>query len=174
MYLLIIIISTLMNSIVIFDFNNNTNVNKWKTVDDNVMGGISSSSITINKIGNGLFAGHVSLANNGGFSSVRYQPKTIGLTNKKSFLIKIKGDGKNYQFRVKSSLNESHSYKYLINTNSEWQTIEIPFFNLSPTFRGRDLRIPNFPGLQIEEICFLISNKKEENFNLEIDFIKTK
>ena len=34
------------------------------------------------------------------------------------------------------------------------------------------LTIPNFTNKKLEEICFLISNKKEEDFNLEIDFIK--
>ena len=173
MCLLIIIISTLLNSIVIFDFNNNTDISQWTTIDDNVMGGVSSSSISINKDGNGTFKGFVSLANNGGFSSVRNQTKTIDLTHKHYFIIKIKGDGKNYQFRVKSANGESHSYKYTFSTNKKWQEIKIPFNQLSPTFRGRDLKIPNFPGQTIEEVCFLISNKKEETFKLEIDFIKT-
>ncbi|WP_286938426.1 MULTISPECIES: hypothetical protein [unclassified Algoriphagus] len=39
-------------------------------------------------------------------------------------------------------------------------------------FRGRDLNMENFPGDQVEEIAFLIGNKKAESFKLEIDYIK--
>ena len=55
----------------IFDFNKEKNINSWIVVDDVVMGGVSSSRISISKDGNGVFSGHVSLDNNGGFSSIR-------------------------------------------------------------------------------------------------------
>jgi hypothetical protein len=48
----------------------------------------------------------------------------------------------------------------------------IPFEKLEPTFRGRKLNIPNFSNQLLEEICFLISNKREENFKLLIDCVK--
>ena len=137
------------------------------------MGGISTSSFSINENGNGLFKGHVSLENYGGFSSLRYQSKNIKIENTNCFKIRIKGDGKSYQFRIKSSLSDSHSYKFTFKTDKTWQIITIPFTHLSPTFRGRDLRIPNFNGDKVEEIGFLISNKKEEDFQLEIDYIKS-
>ena len=88
------------------------------------------------------------------------------------FIIRIKGDGKNYQFRVKSKLNEYHSYKHEFSTNKTWQIIEIPFDELKATFRGRLLDMDSFSNNILEEIGFLISNKKEEYFKLEIDFIK--
>ena len=62
-----------MNSELIFDFNNDSNIKNWYIVDDDVMGGRSSSQFTLNSDGHGVFEGYVSLANNGGFSSVRYQ-----------------------------------------------------------------------------------------------------
>lgn len=160
------------NNGMIFNFSSNKSLNNWLVVDDDVMGGISSSNITINNNGFGLFTGHVSTKNNGGFSSVRYQFKSVDISKYKSFILRIKGDGKKYQFRVKSSLNEYHSYKYEFETSNKWQEIEILFDQLNPTFRGRMLTIPNFTNKKLEEICFLISNKKEEDFNLEIDFIK--
>jgi hypothetical protein len=42
---------------------------------------------------------------------------------------------------------------------------------MKPTFRGRVLDIPNYPGETMEEIAFLISNKKNEAFQLEISKI---
>ena len=40
-----------------------------------------------------------------------------------------------------------------------------------PSFRGYELNQPNYDGVQMEEIAFLISNKKEESFRLLIDAI---
>ena len=49
---------------------------------------------------------------------------------------------------------------------------EIQFNQLQPTFRGRMLNIPSFRNTTLQEICFLISNKVEEDFSLEIDYVK--
>ena len=51
-------------------------------------------------------------------------------------------------------------------------TIEIPFSELYPTFRGRRLQQPNFEGEYISEISLLIGNKKEQSFELLIDKIE--
>ena len=106
-----------MPQMMIFDFDKNSKIRDWRIVDDVVMGGVSKSNITINKGGNGVFSGHVSLDNNGGFSSVRHQFSSLNVSGYNKFIIRIKGDGKNYQFRVKSKLNEYHSYKHEFSTN---------------------------------------------------------
>ena len=84
------------------------------------------------------------------------------------------GDKKTYQFRVKTSASDSHSYVTAFDTNGDWQTIEIPFEALSPAFRGRTLDMANYPGEQLEMIAFLIGNKKVESFKLEIETIVLK
>ena len=170
-YLLLLILG-MLNHFVIFDFNTNTKTNDWKIVDDGVMGGISKSVINLDEEGNGIFEGHVSLENNGGFSSVRHQFKTVDMSKSKRFILRVQGDGKSYQFRVKSQLNNYYSYKYDFKTNKNWQIIEIPFDELVPTFRGRTLGMPTFPNKVLEEVGFLISNKIEEDFSLKIDFVK--
>ena len=43
-----------------------------------------------------------------------------------------------------------------------------------PSFRGRKLNKSNFSESEIQEIAFLIGNKKEENFKLLIDKIELK
>jgi hypothetical protein len=40
------------------------------------------------------------------------------------------------------------------------------------SFRGRRLNAPNFSHEYIEQIVFLIGNKKDENFELIIDTIE--
>ncbi len=86
-------------------------------------------------------------------------------------MLKLKGDGKTYQFRVKSERNQRHSHIYKFQTTGNWEIVEIPFEEMYASFRGYRLNMPNFNGAQIEEIAFLIGNKKEESFELLIDAI---
>ena len=155
----------------LFDFNFESNIRNWKIVDDVVMGGRSNGNFKINDTGYGEFSGDVSLKNNGGFSSVRYNFNTLSSSNFKSFQLRIKGDGNPFQFRVKSSNRRRFSYIYTFNTSGDWETISIPFNKMEPAFRGYKLDQPNFDGLQMEEIAFLIGNKKEQSFKLFIDSI---
>ena len=90
-----------LSSYIIFDFNKNSSINNWLVVDDVVMGGRSTGNFQLSKDGNGVFYGNVSLENNGGFSSVRYRFEKLMLEKFKTIVLKIKGDGKNYQFRIK-------------------------------------------------------------------------
>ena len=160
-----------MNTLLIFDFTKAADMQKWYVVDDSVMGGISAGNIGVNNEGHGMFTGHVSLDNNGGFSSIRYSAGKMRLTGYSKFMIVLKGDGKTYQFRVKTNSNQYYSYISIFTTNNNWQTIEIPFNSMIPSFRGQTLEMPNFAGESLEEIGFLIGNKKEEDFKLAIDYI---
>ena len=157
---------------VIFDFKKTTDLKEWKIVDDIVMGGKSLSTFKLNPEGHGIFAGSVSLKNNGGFSSVRYNfyKKTIEENTKIN--IKLKGDGKKYQVRIKSNSGDYYSYVSSFLTSGEWQEIEIPLKNMFPTYRGRTLDKPNFSNDYFEEISFFIGNKKKESFKLLIDKIE--
>jgi hypothetical protein len=135
------------------------------------MGGRSDGNFKINTDGHGEYTGKVSLENNGGFSSLRHYFETLNTQNYSKFVLKIKGDGKAYQFRVKDQRVHRYSYIFKFNTSTDWQTIEIPFSEMYASFRGNRLNIPNFKGGQMEEIAFLIGNKKEQNFKLLIDSI---
>lgn len=161
-----------INSQLIFDFNNNTNISDWKIVDDVVMGGRSNGTFKIDSDGNGVFSGDVSLENNGGFSSVQYQFEKINTTRDSKVIIRLKGDGKEYQFRIKNNRNTYYSYITNFKTSGDWENIIINLKDLYPSFRGQTMNIPNFDGNSIEEIVFLIGNKKNESFNLILDKIE--
>jgi len=156
----------------LFDFNETTSGSSWKIVDDVVMGGRSQGSFAMSDEGYGVFSGEVSLENNGGFSSVRRRFDDVNCTTFQRFTVRVKGDGSKYQFRVKSDQSDYHSYIYIFKTTGEWQTVEIPFDEMYPAFRGRTLNIPNYPGEKAGEIAFLIGNKKAQDFKLLIDYIE--
>ena len=170
-YLLIIITITFMTQNIIFDFNKDSNIDNWFVVNDGVMGGRSKGEFGLSSDGYGVFKGQISLENNGGFSSVRYRFQKLEVNKKSTIKIRLKGDGKRYQFRIKHTAQNYYSYIIYMQTSGEWEDIEIAIKDMYPSFRGRRLDLPNFSHNAIEEITFLIGNKKAENFTLLIDKI---
>ncbi|WP_144891863.1 CIA30 family protein [Flavobacterium tiangeerense] len=160
-----------MKPLLLFHFDHSCDLSQWRIVNDSVMGGISSSFIICNTDGKGLFTGTVSLENNGGFCAVKYTFDSLSLQDAKSFSVRLKGDGKAYQFRVKNKISEAHSYVFAFETTTDRQTINIPISELKPAFRGQKLNLPAYDGKQLQEITFLIGNKKNETFELAIESI---
>ena len=158
-----------MSSAVVFDFNKKSKVKDWVVVVDGVMGGKSTGTFELSNEGHGVFKGHISLENYGGFSSLRYSFPKIATKKYSKAIIKLKGDGKNYQFRVKANSKDYYSYIAPFSTTGDWEEIEIPLNEMYPSYRGRKLDQPNFSSDFIEQITFLIGNKKEESFKLLID-----
>jgi|TARA_B110000879_G_scaffold198338_1_gene269947 hypothetical protein len=172
--ILFLVMSMFQTPSLIFKFESGVSTKGWRVVDDRVMGGRSQGDFEVNSEGFGVFEGYVTTENNGGFSSLRYNfdgLKTAGFT---SIVLKLKGDGKFYQFRLKGSDNQRHSYIYSFKTSGEPQEISIPLQDFVPSFRGYTLDIPNFNADKIEQIAFLIGNKVKENFRLEIESISLK
>lgn len=174
----VIVLSLLMMMVpslaVIYDFGNVTNgQGEWRIVDDRVMGGRSQGYFEINEEGQGHFHGGVSLENNGGFSSVRYRlPEAQAASDQQLVRLRVKGDGKRYQFRVKAKASDYYSYITYFETSGEWEEIELDLEDFYPSFRGQKLKMPNFDQAQIEELSILIANYKKEEFNLLIDKIE--
>ena len=166
-----LILTLIFQSMTLFNFTMDSDISNWKILDDVVMGGRSDGNFKINTEGHGEYTGRISLKNNGGFSSLRYYFNAINTDSYSKFILRVRGDGKPYQLRVKDKRNNRYSYVLEFQTTKDWQTIEIPFSEMHASFRGRLLDIPNFKGDQMEEIAFLIGNKKEESFKLLIDSI---
>lgn len=160
------------SSISILDFNLKSKVDNCKVTNDVVMGGVSSALMTLDSQGNAVFSGKVSTENNGGFAMVRLPVSVILNRNSSKIQLHVKGDGKLYQFRIKSRLSEKHWYIQSFQTSKEWQTIELELSEFYPSFRGRRLELPNFKSNQIQEIAFFIGNKKTKSFKLLVDSVK--
>lgn len=151
---------------VLFQFSQQRDLSAWTIVDDNVMGGKSNGTMELNDAGYGIFKGDISLENNGGFSSVRLPVDDVEASAYSTVVIHLKGDGKPYQFRIKSTDEEYYSYVHSFNTTGDWQEIRIAFSDLKPAFRGRNLNLPPYKGSTITEIGLLFGNKKKESFKL--------
>jgi NADH dehydrogenase [ubiquinone] 1 alpha subcomplex assembly factor 1 len=169
--LLIIMTMIPQDNSLIFDFKKQQSTAACNVVNDGVMGGLSKGKMSVNDAGNGVFEGSVTTENNGGFSSVRHSFYNKDVSNFTVVKLRIKGDGKPYQFRIKANEAQRYSYIQEFKTSGEWETIVIPFNSFYPSFRGNRLNRPNYDGTSMEEVTFLIGNKKKESFALEIDRI---
>ena len=162
---------TSQGEIMIEDFAEKSLLN-WNIVNDSVMGGRSQARMSIkNNIAE--FKGYLSLANNGGFSSVRaYYPNDLIDIN--SIILRVKGDGRKYNFRVRAENNSWVSYTQSFATEKDtWQEISLSIEDFYPTYRGYNLRnIPKLSESIIREVGLMLSDKIEGNFKIDIDWIK--
>lgn len=151
------------------------NGDRWRIVNDGVMGGLSSSNVSINEEGKILFVGKVSLENNGGFASLRSPIKDYTFEEYSGLEIRIKGDGKKYSFSMKETSYFTGSF-YTANfqtTKDEWLTLKIPFSSFALYYFGREVSSnPKIPLNKIREVSLLIGDKQEGSFKAEIEYIK--
>ena len=124
----------------IFNFQTITNPAAWQVVNDGVMGGVSTSDFRLTN-GAAVFQGEVSLANNGGFASVRSLPASHELAGYDAFVIRVFGDGHRYKFTARMDQSfDSAIYQTSFTTKpSEWTEHRLPLKQFVPTFRGRVL-----------------------------------
>ncbi|SEW12513.1 CIA30 family protein [Kaistella antarctica] len=162
------------NSQMLYDFTKQGK-GKWRIQNDVVMGGRSESQLKMTDENYALFTGRVSLENNGGFCSIHQtSEKEPFIINKESdaFILNIKGDVKDYNFRIRTPKGR-HSYAatFSTNNNGDWETIAIPFKSMQATYRGEVVNVPNYNGEDIVEMQLLIGNKKEEKFEILVKSI---
>jgi NADH dehydrogenase [ubiquinone] 1 alpha subcomplex assembly factor 1 len=84
---------SVMKDALLFDFGAKKDFGKWSIINDGVMGGLSHSKATF--VGDAvLFAGNVSLKNNGGFVSLRSALGNYDLSDYTYCEIRFKSDSK--------------------------------------------------------------------------------
>jgi len=147
---------------------------RWQSIDDAVMGGLSSSEMVVEN-GIAVFRGEVSLDNNGGFASVRSEARDHDLSGFDGLVLRVRGDGKRYRFRLRTtSANGGVSYQASLEPEAEaWQEVAIPFVDFEAVFRGR--RVPSQPPLdptEVKTFGLLIAGRQAGAFRLEIEWIR--
>jgi monofunctional biosynthetic peptidoglycan transglycosylase len=158
----------------LFDFTTATNVPSWQVVNDDVMGGVSSSRFSVTN-GVAVLRGELSLENNGGFASVRSLPSRHDLAGCDAFLIRVRGDGHRYKFTARTErVFDSPIYQASFPTKpGEWAELRLPMKDFVPTFRGRVLSgEPPLDPAKVTSVGFLISDKQAGPFRLEVAWIK--
>ena len=156
------------------NFDNNPEEPHWIALNDGVMGGRSSGGPTISE-GKLEFTGLLSLANNGGFSSVRSVGREFDLSDVAAVVISVRGDGRRYQLRLATDAHYREmpvSYGAGFDTAAgEWTEVRVPLDLLDPTVRGSRLQGPPLDRSHVLEIGLLIADKREGAFALTVDWI---
>ena len=165
----IVLTSNAADTIPLLDTNGKTSKIKWNIVNDTVMGGRSSSRWSKNSSALS-FEGFLSLENNGGFASVRHDLDNINLSSTDGIFIKVKGDGRKYQFRIRSQASRWANYSQEFKTKKDTvQSFFLPYKDFKPSWRGRSVRnVPTLTGKDVRGIGFLLGDKVQGKFKLDI------
>ena len=159
------------DSMTIIDFSRGDSI--WPPINDGVMGGLSSGQM-VAATGYATFQGNVSFDNNGGFSSVRSRPVVHDLAAFEGLVLKVRGDGKRYGFRLKTDTSfDGVSYQVEITPQAgEWVEIALPFDDFVPVYRGRVVR--DHPPLDPSRIATfgLLISRQEGPFRIDIETIR--
>ena len=142
-------------------------------INDTVMGGVSRARVVGTDRGTLLFEGSVSLENNGGFASTRLRPRDYDMASASGLALRIKGDGRTYQLRLRTDDRyDGVTFRAHFATSGSWETVTVPFSDFVPTFRGRILRdVDPLDPNDVRQVGFLIADKQTGPFRLEIGSI---
>jgi len=180
-FLTIIISAIIMSSplhqtedTILLNASNMKTENRWRIVNDGVMGGLSSSKVIVNEDNKIIFRGNVSLENNGGFASLRSPVKNYNFEKFAGLEIKLKGDGKRYSFSMKETTYfNGYFYTSSFETKKdEWIVVQIPFNQFKLYYYGKETGSNKTTPLNnIKEISLLIGDKQQGSFITEVDYI---
>lgn len=148
----------------------------WMIVNDGVMGGLSSSEFVDSGDGHATFRGVLSLDNNGGFASVRGLVQPGAMEGRDALELRVRGDGRTYQIRLRTDRRfDGIAYKAeFVTIDGEWTTIVVPFSDFEATWRGRTPRgAPPLDPAAVRQIGFLIGDKVEGPFRLDVEWVRT-
>jgi NADH dehydrogenase [ubiquinone] 1 alpha subcomplex assembly factor 1 len=146
----------------------------WRVVNDTVMGGVSQSTVTQHAKQGVVFQGQLSLENNGGFTSARYQVANGDWRRYDALQLTINGDGRSYIATIRTTglQNRGLYYRQTFQTEAgREQTLTLDLADFAPYSYGR--QISGAPALtsqlsQVETIGVMLADKKSGNFSLHI------
>ena len=157
------------------DFGTSKGGQDWKVMNDGVMGGLSSGAASLNE--NSLtLKGIISLANNGGFASIRSRWGNYDLSDYTEVTIRYRSIGQVVALSFETSRMWWLPY-YLLDlapTDNNWKTVTIPIDKanqisiVQPT--GKQLSSKQLNN--ILRVGFMAHEKKEIPFEFEVDFVR--
>ena len=158
----------------IASFASDDSFKSWTSVNDGVMGGVSKGGFKRSEQGTMIFSGELSLANNGGFTSVRMNETELGLGGTNALVVKAKGDGRTYwvDLRFADQMGASSYRAFLPTTAGEWKETRLPFADFKLQAFGRELPLKPINPVSIASVGFTLADKKEGPFTLEVEYVK--
>jgi len=150
----------------LLDFSRPEIVQAFRVINDDVMGGVSTSRLR-SIAGSLLFEGEVSLENNGGFASfrgpVRFPAESTAL------LLTLRGDGQRYKVTLKIDDSPGTAqYQAPFIAPREWQTLRFEADDFVASFRGRPVNAPQLQFSDIRYLGLLIADQQKGGFKVEL------
>jgi len=159
---------------VLLDFDDESEVTQWMTVNDVVMGGMSHSAFEQAGPGIARFRGVVSLENSGGFASVRTLPRRWNSSGASAFVLRVLGDGHAYKFTVRTDdgFDGIQYQSRFAPPAGQWHETRLAVASFAATFRGRIVpgSAPLDPA-RARALGLMISDRQAGPFELLIDWI---
>ena len=162
-------------SMVLYDFADQSDVSDWSNQNDTVMGGVSDSA-TNWVDGQLVFSGNLSLDNNGGFTStfgpINDQLPTL-MSGAKAIVVTARGDGKTYLMQIRNYDNTRYIQRFTTVADVE-QDYVLPLAD----FESVDWRlsvIPNAAPIDtttIGQLGFYLLDKQVGPFEIAISSIR--
>ena len=157
----------------LFEFDQESDAARLRIVNDNVMGGRSSSGGKI-RGGQLQFSGNISLENNGGFASIRSHPVPMGMDANKTIVLRVRGDGRRYKFNLYTpDRRTAFSYQMEFGTiASQWVEVRLPVRSFVAHSFGRPLQgVPLDPS-RVQSVGILLGDKRQGPFQITVDWIR--
>ena len=142
----------------------------WYVLNDNVMGGRSDGMFELQQ-GKLIFTGSTN-TDGGGFSSIRTETMQLDLTAHVGIRLRVKGDGRRYTWRLATPARwrgRQIGYRADFETAAgTWTTVDIPFADFVPKFRGNELDGPTLDRSKITGMGLMIYDKQDGPFELQL------
>jgi monofunctional biosynthetic peptidoglycan transglycosylase len=162
-----------VKELVITDFTEETSDLGWFVVNDNVMGGRSLGAFQA--LDSELHFKGVTNTNGGGFSSIRTHAVYVNLADYEGIRLRVKGDGRRYTWRLTTDARfHGRAISYWADFDTRdggWTTVDIPFSNFEPRFRGFALEGPALDPRTITGMGLMIYDKQDGPFELHLQSV---
>ncbi len=158
----------IIDTLILSEFTGESPDLGWYIQNDNVMGGRSQGTFEIvsDKL---IFSGNTN-TDGGGFSSIRTQPLHFDLSDHAGIRVTVKGDGRRYTWQLQTDARwRGRLVNYWADFNTvaeEVTSVDIPFANFFPQFRGFKLDGPELNAGQITQLGLYIYDKNDGPFEL--------
>ena len=158
---------------ILASFKDKESLKNWISVNDGVMDGVSRGGYKRTENGTLLFSGDLSLDNNGGFASIRTEPRPLNLTGASAIVVKARGDGRTYwaELRTSGQMGASSYRANLPTRKGEWVETSIPLADFKLQAFGRALPGGAVNPDKVDSIGFTLADKMAGPFELEIEQI---
>jgi NADH dehydrogenase [ubiquinone] 1 alpha subcomplex assembly factor 1 len=140
------------------------------------MGGRSTARVAV---ADGLlrFTGTLSLAQGGGFASVRSVGASWNLDGADSLVVRLRGDGRAWQLRLYDDVpwqGRAIAHSAALDAGADWVEAEVALDALVPVFRGRGVPAPGLARDRVTGIGLMLADRRPGPFRLEVAAIRAR